>query len=239
MFMSVRGLPPPHAQPYMIFHSYTIIVTSIFINPTKPYRITDKRLFMSDRFVYIEYAQEYKKRLESLDLFLSDDSAISEEASKHVMDELKFAYRKCYSLALTPRMDFVYMMNLVDLSKLEFANYMPFRKAALTMLDFLNKFIEYVQTLEDFDDIASNAISYENPNAFWYNADDDMYFHLRLDYDDRMALVRIYEGKIEKSSPQEFMKYARRGSLCPVSPSLFYYKFNLNGISWYDPKKFR
>ena len=107
------------------------------------------------------------------------------------------------------------------------------------MLDFFNKFIEYVQTLEDFDDIASNAISYENPNAFWYNADDDMYFHLRLDYDDRMALMRIYEGKIEKSSPQEFMKYMRRSSLCPVSPSLFYYKFNLCGITWYDPKKFR
>ena len=144
MFMSVRGLPPPHAQPYMIFHTYIIIVTHFFINPTKPYRITDKRLFMSDRFVYIEYAREYKKRLESLDLFLSDDSAFSEETSKHVMDELKFAYQKCYSLALTPRMDFVYMMNLVDLSKLDFANYMPFRKTALTMLDFFNKFIIHV-----------------------------------------------------------------------------------------------
>ena len=194
---------------------------------------------MSDRFVYIEYAQEYKKRLESLDLSMLDDSAFSEAAFKHITDELKFAYRKCYSLALTPRMDFVYMMNLVDLSKLDFAHDIPFRNAKLTMLDFFNKFIEYVQTLEDFDDIASNAISYDNPNAFWYNADDDMYFHLRLDYDDRMALMRIYEGKIEKSSPQEFMKYVRRSSLCPVSPSLFYYKFNLNGITWYDPKKFR
>ena len=130
-------------------------------------------------------------------------------------------------------------MNLVDLSKLDFAQGMPFRNAKLTMMDFFNKFIEYVQTLEDFDDIASNAVSYDNPNAFWYNADDDMYFHLRLDYDDRIALMRIYEGKIEKTSPQEFMKYARRGSLCPVSPSLFYYKFNLCGINWYDPKKFR
>ena len=239
MFMSVRGLSPPHAQPYVIFHTYIIIVTHFFINPTKPYRITDKRHFMSDRFVYIEYAQEYKKRLDSLDLSMLDDSAFSEAAFKHVTDELKFAYRKCYSLALTPRMDFVYVMNLVDLSKLDFAHDIPFRNAKLIMLDFFNKFIEYVQTLEDFDDIASNAISYENPNAFWYNADDDMYFHLRLDYDDRIALMRIYEGKIEKSSPQEFMKYVRRNSLCPVSPSLFYYKFNLCGITWYDPKKFR
>ena len=239
MFMSVRGLPPPHARPYMIFHTYIIIVTHFFINHTKPYRITDKRLFMSDRFVYIEYAQEYKKRLESLDLSMLDDSAFSEGAFKHVADELKFAYRKCHSLALTPRMDFVYVMNLVDLSKLDFAHDIPFRNAKLIMLDFFNKFIEYVQTLEDFDDIASNAVSYDNPNAFWYNADDDMYFHLRLEYDDRMALMRICEGKIEKSSPQEFMKYARRGSLCPVSPSLFYYKFNLCGITWYDPKKFR
>lgn len=237
--MSVRGLSPPHAQPYMIFHPHIIKVTSIFINPTKPYRITDKRLFMSDRFVYIEYAQEYKKRLESLDLSLLDDLAFSEATFKHIVDELKFAYRKCYSLALTPRMDFIHVMNLVDLSKIDFVHDMPFRNAKLTMLDFFNKFIEYVQTLEDFDDIASNAVSYENPNAFWYNADDDMYFHLRLDYDDRMALMRIYEGKIEKLSPQEFMKYAKRGSLCPVSPSLFYYKFNLCGITWYDPKKFR
>lgn len=194
---------------------------------------------MSDRFVYIEYAKEYKERLESLDVSLSDDLTFSETTFRHVMDELKFAYRKCYSLALTPRMDFIYVMNLVDLSKLDFGHNISLRVAKLTMLDFFNKFIEYTQTLEDFDDIASDAVSYENPNAFWYNADDDMYFHLRLDYDDRMALMRIYEGKIEKSSPQEFMKYAKRGSLCPVSPSLFYYKFNLNGITWYDPKKFR
>lgn len=194
---------------------------------------------MSDRFVYIEYAQEYKKRLESLDLSVLDDSAFSEATFKLVADELKFAYRKCYSLFLAPRIDYIYTMNLVDLSKLNSVHYIPFRNAKLTMLDFFNKFIEYVQTLEDFDDIASNAVSYENPNAFWYNADDDMYFHLRLDYDDRMSLMRIYEGKIEKSSPQEFMKYAKRGSLCPVSPSLFYYKFNLNGITWYNPKKFR
>lgn len=237
--MSVRWLAPPHAQPYMIFHPQIIIVTSILINPTKPYRITDKRIFMSDRFVYIEYAKEYKERLESLDLSLLDDSAFSEESFRHVMDELKFAYRKCYSLVLAPRIDYIYAMNLVDLSKLDSVHDMPFRNAKLTMLDFFNKFIEYAQTLEDFDDIASNAVSYENPNAFWYNSDDDMYFHLRLDYDDRMALMRIYEGKIEKSSPQEFMKYVKRGSLCPVSPSLFYYKFNLNGITWYDPKKFR
>lgn len=239
MFMSVRGLSPPHAQPYVVFHSYIYIVIHFFINPTKPYRITDKRLFMSDRFVYIEYAKEYKERLESLDLSLLDDSAFSEEAFKHVMDELKFAYRKCYSLALTPRMDFLHVMNLVGLGKLDFDHNLPFRNAKLTMLNFFDKFIEYVQTLEDFDDIASDAVSYDNQNAFWYNADDDMYFHLRLDYDDRMALMRIYEGKIEKSSPQEFMKYAKRGSLCPVSPSLFYYKFNLYGITWYDPKKFR
>lgn len=237
--MSVRGLSPPHAQPYMIFHTHIIIVTSIYINPNKPYRITAKRLFMSDRYVYIEYAQEYRKRLESLDLSVLDDLAFSEATFKLVMDELKFAYRKCYSLVLAPRIDYIYAMNLVDLSKLDSVHDMPFRNAKLTMLDFFNKFIEYAQTLEDFDDIASNAVSYENPNAFWYNADDDMYFHLRLDYDYRMALMRIYEGKIEKSSPQEFMKYAKRGSLCPVSPSLFYYKFNLNGITWYDPKKFR
>ena len=112
MFMSVRGLAPSHARPYMIFHTYIIIVNRIFINPTKPYRITDKRHFMSDRFVYIEYAKEYKKRLDSLDLSMLDDSAFSEAAFKHVTDELKFAYRKCYSLALTPRMDFVYVMNL-------------------------------------------------------------------------------------------------------------------------------
>ena len=194
---------------------------------------------MSDRFVYIEYAQEYKKRLESLDLSVLDDSAFSEATFKLVSDELKFAYRKCYSLFLAPRIDYIYTMNLVDWSKLNSVHDMPFRNAKLTMLDFFGKFIEYVQTLEDFDDIASNAVSYENPNAFWYNADDDMYFHLRLDYDDRMSLMRIYEGKIEKSSPQEFIKYAKRGSLCPVSPSLFYYKFNLNGITWYNPKKFR
>lgn len=194
---------------------------------------------MSDRFVYIEYAQEYKKRLESLDLSFLDDLDFSEAAFKHIMDELKFAYRKCYSLVLAPRIDYICAMNLVDLSKLDSVHDMPFRNAKLTMLDFFNKFIEYAQTLEDFDDIASNAVSYENPNAFWYNADDDMYFHLRLDYDDRMALMKIYEGKIEKSSPLEFIRYAKKGSLCPVSPSLFYYKFNLNGITWYDPKKFR
>ena len=194
---------------------------------------------MSDRYDYIKYAKEYRKRLESLDLSVLDDLDFSEAAFKLVMDELKFAYRKCCSLVLAPRIDYIYAMNLVDLSKLDSVHDIPFRNAKLTLLDFFNKFIEYVQTLEDFDDIASNAVSYENPNAFWYNADDDMYFHLRLDYDDRMALMRIYEGKIKKSSPQEFMKYAKRGSLCPVSPSLFYFKFNLNGITWYDPKKFR
>ena len=194
---------------------------------------------MSDRYVYIKYAQEYRKRLESLDLSVLDDLAFSEATFKLVMDELKFAYRKCYSIVLAPRIDYIYAMNLVDLSKLDSVQDMPFRNAKLTMLDFFNKFIEYAQTLEDFDDIASDAISYENPNAFWYNADDDMYFHLRLDYDNRMALMRICKGEIKKSSPQEFMKYAKRGSLCPVSPSLFYYKFNLNGITWYDPKKFR
>lgn len=194
---------------------------------------------MSDRFVYIKDAKDYKKRLESLDLSILDDLSFSEESFKFALDELKFAYQKCHLLALAPRIDSMYAIKLVDLNKLDFDHDTPFRSAKLTMLDFFNKFIEYAQTLEDFDDIASNAVSYDNPNAFWYNADDDMYFHLRLDYDDRMALMRIYEGKIDKSSPQEFMKYAKRGSLCPVSPSLFYYKFNLNGITWYDPKKFR
>lgn len=194
---------------------------------------------MSNRFIYIKDAKEYKKRLESLDLSTLDDLSFSEESFKFALDELKFAYQKCNLLALTPRIDSMYVMKLVDLSKLDFDHDTPFRSAKLTMLDFFDKFIEYVQTLEDFDDIACDAVSYENPNAFWYNADDDMYFHLRLDYDDRLALMKIYEGKIEKSSPQEFMKYVRRSSLCPVSPSLFYYKFNLYGITWYDPKKFR
>lgn len=230
--MSVRGLPPPHAQPYMIFHTYTIIVTSIFINPTKPYRITDKRLFMSDRTSFIEKARELKNSLESLNLSAFDDSPVSEEDFYKASQQLKFAYAECYSLARVPRGDLLHIYDMLRLSLADFFAFDSFRKMRLALLDFVDKFIEYVATLEEFDEILFDAFAGHESSSFWYNADEEIYFHIFKAYDDSISMIKIHDGKIEKSSPQEFMPYHRTMSTYPISDTLFYCKYSLHGISY-------
>ena len=232
MFMSVRGLPPPHAQPYMIFHTYTIIVTSIFINQTKPYRITDKRLFMSDRTSFIEKARELKNSLESLNLSAFDDSPISEEDFYKTSQQLKFAYAECYSLARVPRGDLLHIYDMLRLSLADFFAFDSFRKMRLALLDFVDKFIEYVATLEEFDEILFDAFAGHESSSFWYNADEEICFHIFKCYDDTISMMKIHDGKIEKSSPQEFMTYHRASSIYSISDTLFYYRYNLHGITF-------
>ena len=232
MFMSVRGLTSPHAQPYIIFHTYTIIVTSIFINPTKPYRITDKRLFMSDRTSFIKDARELKSNLVSLNLSIFDDSSFSEENFYKASQQLKFAYAKCYSLAKVPRRDSLHIYDMLSMSLKDFFAFDSFRKMRMALLDFLDKFIDYVTTLEDFDEILFDAFAGGESSSFWYNADDEICFHIFKCYDDSISMMKIHDGKIEKSSPEEFMKYHRASSIYSISDTLFYYRYNLHGISY-------
>lgn len=230
--MSVRRLTPPHAQPYMIFHTYIIIVTSIFINPTKPYRITAKRFFMSDRFSFIKDARELKNSLESLNLSIFDDSSFSEENFYKVSQQLKFAYAKCYALAKVPRRDSLHIYDMLSLSLKDFFAFDSFRKMKLALVDFLNKFIEYITDLEEFDEILFDAFVGGECNSFWYDADEGIYFHIFKSYDDSISMMKIHDGKIEKSSPQEFMKYHRTSGIYSVSDTLFYYRYSLNGITY-------
>lgn len=232
MFMSVRRLTPPHAQPYMIFHLYIVIVTSFFINPTKPYRITDKRHFMSDRTSFIKDARELKNNLVSLNLSIFDDSSFSEENFYKASQQLKFAYAKCYSLAKVPRRDSLHIYDMLSLSLKDFFAFDSFRKMRMALLDFLDKFIDYVTTLEDFDEILFEAFAGGNSSSFWYDADEEIYFHIFKVYDDSISMMKIYDGKIEKSSPQEFLKYHRTSSIYPISDTLFYYRFCLYGITY-------
>lgn len=232
MFMSVRGLPPPHAQPYMIFHTYIIIVTHFFINPIKPYRITDKRLFMSDRTSFIRDARELKGSLKILDLSTLDDSHISEDYFYKVSQQLKFAYEKCYSLTRVPRADLLHIYGMLDLSITDFFACGSFRKMRLALLDFVDKFIDYVTTLEEFDKILYDAFSGGESSSFWYNADEEICFHIFKCYDDSISMMKIHDGKIEKSSPQEFMAYHRTMSTYSISDTLFYYRYNLHGITY-------
>lgn len=232
MFMSVRGLPPPHAQPYMIFHTFIIIVTQFFINPTKPYRITDKRLFMSDRTSFIKDARDLKSNLESLNISTFDDSPISEENLYHFSQQFKFAYAKCHSLARVPRADLLQIYDMLRISLADFLAFDSFRKMRLALLDFVDKYIDYVTTLEDFDEILFDAFAGGESSSFWYNADDEICFHIFKCYDDSISMIKIHDGKIEKSSPEEFMKYHRASSIYSISDTLFYYRYNLHGITY-------
>ena len=230
--MNVRGLSPPHAQPYMIFHTFTIITTSLFINPTKPYRITDKRHIMSDRTSFIKDARELKRSIESLNLPNFDDSYFSDENLLRVSQQLKFAYAKCYSFAHVPRADRLHIFALIDLSLADFFAFGSFIKMRMALLDFLNKYIDYITTLEEFDKILFDAFAGGKSNSFWYNADEEIYFHIFKDYDDSVSMMKIHDGKIEKSSPQEFMKYHRASLIYLISDTLFYYRYTLHGITY-------
>ena len=232
MFMSVRGLPPPHAQPYMIFHPHIIIVSSLFINPAKPYRITDKRHFMSERTSFIKDARELKNSIESINLTILDESTFSEENLFKVSQQLKFAYSNCYSLARVPRADLLHIYDMLRLSLAEFFAFDSFLKMRMALLDFLNKYIDYITTLEEFDEILFDAFAGGECSSFWYNADEEICFHIFKAYDDSISMMKIHDGKIEKSSPQEFMKYHRAWSIYSISDTLFYYRYNLNGITY-------
>lgn len=230
--MSVRGLTSPHAQPYMIFHSHIYIITHFFINQTKPYRITDKRLFMSDRTSFIEKARELKNSIESLNLSTFDDSPVSEEDFYKASQQLKFAYAECYSLARVPRGDLLHIYDMLRLSLADFFAFDSFRKMRLALLGFLDKFIDYVTALEDFDEILFDAFAGGESSSFWYNADEEICFHIFKAYDDSISMMKIHDGKIEKSSPQEFMPYHRASRVYPISDTLFYYRYNLHGITY-------
>lgn len=230
--MSVRGLTSPHAQPYMIFHLYIVIISSFFINPTKPYRITDKRFFMSDRFSFITDARELKNSLESLNLPNFGDSSFSEENLYRASQQLKFAYAECYSFARVPRADRLLIFDMLSISLTDFFALDSFIKMRMALLDFLDKFIDYITTLEDFDEILLDAFAGGESSSFWYNADEEICFHIFKVYDDSISMMKIHDGKIEKSSPQEFMKYHRSSRFYPISDTLFYYRYTLHGITY-------
>lgn len=230
--MSVRGLAPPHAQPYKIFHPHIIIVTSIFINTTKPYRITAKRHFMSERTSFIKDAKELKNSIESINLTILNESTFSEENLNKVSQQLKFAYSNCYSLALVPRADLLHIYDILRLSLADFLAFDSFLKMRMALLDFLNKYIDYITTLEEFDEILFDAFAGGESSSFWYNADEEMCFHIFKAYDDSISMMKIHNGKIEKSSPQEFMKYYRALTFQAISDTLFYYRYNLHGITY-------
>lgn len=230
--MSVRGIATPHAQPYMILHTYIIIVSSIFINPTKPYRITAKRFFMPYRTSFIKDARELKNSLESLNLPIIDDCSFSGDDIKRVSQQLKFAYEKCYSFANVPGADRLHIFELLNLSLEDFFTFNSFIKMRMALLEFLDKFIDYITTLEEFEMILSDAFAGGKSNSFWYNADDEIYFHIFKDYDDSVSMMKIQDRRIEKSSPQEFIAHYRSAHVYPISDSLFYYRYTLNGITF-------
>lgn len=230
--MSVRGFTIPHARPYMILHTYIIIVSSIFINPTKPYRITAKRFFMSGMSSFIKDARELKSSLEYLDLPIIDDPSFSEENLHRISKQLKFAYAECYSFINVPGADKRHIFGLIDLSLSDFFTFDSFIKMRMALLEFLDKFIDYIITLEEFDMILSDAFAGGKSNSFWYNADDEIYFHIFKDYDDSISMMKIQDRRIEKSSPQEFIAHYRSAHVYPISDTFFYYRYTLNGITF-------
>lgn len=187
---------------------------------------------MSDRFSFIKDARELKNSLKSLNLSIFDDSSFSEENFCKVSQQLKFAYAKCYSFAKVPRADRLLIFDMLSISLTDFFALGSFIKMRMALLDFLDKFIDYITTLEDFDEILFDAFAGGESSSFWYNADEEICFHIFKVYDDSISMMKIHDGKIEKSSPQEFMKYHRSSSFYPISDTLFYYRYTLHEITY-------
>lgn len=187
---------------------------------------------MSDRFSFIKDARELKNSLESLNLSIFDDSSFSEENFYKASQQLKFAYAKCYSFAHVPRADKLLIFDMLSISLTDFFALDSFIKMRMALLDFLDKFIDYITTLEDFDEILFDAFAGGESSSFWYNADEKICFHIFKVYDDSISMMKIHDGKIEKSSPQEFMKYHRSSNVYPISDTLFYYRYTLHGITY-------
>lgn len=187
---------------------------------------------MSDRTSFIRDARELKSSLEVLNLSTLDNTPVSEDYFNSVSQQLNSAYAKCYSLTRVPRADFLYIYGILDLSIADSFALGSFHKMRLALLDFLNKFIDYVTTLEEFDEILFDAFAGGESSSFWYNADEEICFHIFKCYDDSISMMKIHDGKIEKSSPQEFMAYHRTTCIYSISDTIFYYRYNLHGITF-------
>lgn len=184
-----------------------------------------------NRFEYITKAKALLSEVESINVSIVEEMKDPLGYSKRVTEPLEKMYLQAPSLLQVERCDFSFLCSIFKPTNkiTAYESYSHFLKC--TMSSSLEEYIKYLDVLDDFDEILKDMVDNDESDSYWYDGLDEYYFHIHIEYDGSISIMKIAGEHISKSSPQEFMMFFKTKQVTSVCDCLFYSNFKCAGIS--------